>query len=64
MKKGTVGRGIAIPLFIIALSAFNFTRLQGSECIRAIHIVTLLTMGMAIGMLIMNVITFIKNKQA
>jgi hypothetical protein len=58
----TISRGLLIPAFIIILMSFNFMRLTGSECIRTIHVVTLLTMGAAIGMLIMNIVTLIRNK--
>jgi hypothetical protein len=56
-------RGILIPVVAIALMAGNFSRLKGSECIRAIHVVTLLVMGFALGVLVMNSITLYKNKQ-
>ena len=46
-----------IPIFVIALGIGNYSRLTGTENIRAIHIVTLVTIGMAIGVLLRNVIT-------
>ncbi|HMJ46369.1 MAG TPA: hypothetical protein VK498_03525 [Ferruginibacter sp.] len=55
-------KGILISLFVIALSIFNFSRLQGSECIRAIHIVTLLTAGAGIGVMIANIFRLIREK--
>lgn len=47
-------RGMAISAFVIIISFFNFERLTGSDCIRAIHVVTLLVCGMAIGIFLMN----------
>jgi hypothetical protein len=47
-------RGMAISVFVIIISFFNFERLKGSDCIRAIHVVTLLVCGMAIGIFLMN----------
>ena len=46
-----------IPILVIALGISNYSRLTGTENIRAIHIVTLLTIGMAIGVLLRNIIT-------
>ncbi len=52
-----------LPAFVIFLGISNYSRLSGTENIRAIHIVSLLTIGMAIGVLLVNVIThFAKNK--
>jgi glucose uptake protein GlcU len=54
-----------LPLFVITLGITNYTRLTGTENIRAIHIVTLLTIGMAIGVLIRNLLThFAKEKKS
>ena len=55
-------KGILICLFVIALSLWNFSRLTGSECIRTIHIVTLLTAGAGIGVLIVNLFMLIRGK--
>ncbi|MEP6673822.1 MAG: hypothetical protein ABJA78_01655 [Ferruginibacter sp.] len=59
----TIARGILIPLFIILLMIFNFMRIEGSDCVRTIHIVSLLAMGAAIGMLLMNIATLIRNRK-
>lgn len=55
-------RGIIIPLVAIVILATNLTFIENSECLRLIHIVTLLVMGIATGILGMNVITILKNK--
>ena len=55
-------RAIAISIFIIAITFFNFTRLKNSDCIRAIHIVNLLACGMAIGVFLTNLIGYVRNK--
>ena len=47
-------RGISISVLVIAISILNFSNLEHSDCIRPIHIVTLLVCGMGIGVLIMN----------
>ncbi len=62
MRQRTPLRAIAIAFFVAALSFWNFSRLTGSECIRAIHIVTLLTCGAAIGVILSNLILFLRNK--
>jgi len=55
-------RAMAISFFVLAISFFNFTRLTGSECIRAIHVVTLLVCGMAIGVFISNIFGMLRNR--
>lgn len=56
-------RSVAIASLVILLMGVNFSRLAGSDCIRAIHMVTLLTMGAAIGVLLVNIIMLIKNRK-
>lgn len=56
-------RGIAMPVIAILLMTINFTRLTNSECIRAIHVVTLLIIGFAAGVLVMNLMTIYKNNK-
>ncbi|HUR10150.1 MAG TPA: hypothetical protein VM012_02205 [Flavitalea sp.] len=55
-------RAFVIPVFVIILACLNYTRLTGTENIRAIHSVTLITLGMGLGILLMNVITYFRNK--
>ena len=62
MRQKSPLRGIAISVFVIVLMFWNFSRIQGGDCIRAIHIVTLLVCGAAIGVLLMNLIMLLKNK--
>ncbi|HEY9342859.1 MAG TPA: hypothetical protein VIQ23_14840 [Hanamia sp.] len=57
-------RAMAISFFVIAISFFNFTSLAGSECIRAIHVVTLLVCGVGIGVFLMNLFGFIREKRS
>jgi len=54
---------ILMPVFAILLMILNYQRLKGSECIRAIHIVTLLVLGAAIGVLLVNMVSLIKEKK-
>ncbi len=56
-------RSLGITVIVILLTTLNFSRLTGSECIRPIHIVTLITLGAAIGVLLMNIIMMIKNRK-
>ncbi len=62
MNKNT-RRGVLLPIFAISLMIMNMTRLKGSECIRPIHVVTLVVMGFALGVLVMNLITMYRNNQ-
>jgi hypothetical protein len=62
MKRNSPLRGIAISVFVIILMFWNFSRIQGSDCIRTIHVLTLLICGAAIGVLLMNVIMLLRNR--
>jgi len=62
MRRRSPLRGIAISIFVIILMFWNFSRIPGSDCVRAIHVVTLLACGAAIGALLMNVIMLIRNR--
>ncbi|MEP7255276.1 MAG: hypothetical protein ABI666_05840 [Ferruginibacter sp.] len=56
-------RSLVITAIAILLLTMNFSRLKGTECIRPIHIVTLVTLGAAIGVLLMNIMLLIKNRK-
>ena len=56
-------RAMGISFFVIAISFLNFTRLTGSECIRVIHVVTLLVCGMAIAIFMTNLFKLIREKR-
>lgn len=56
-------RPMALAVFVMALSFFNFSRLEGAENIRSIHIVTLLVCGMGIGIFIQNLAGYIRSKR-
>ena len=56
-------RKLIMPAFAIFLMTMSYFRLKGSECIRPIHIVTLLVLGAAIGVLLVNIVNVIKEKQ-
>jgi len=62
MRQRSPLKGMLLALFIIIISFWNFSRLTGSECIRTIHIVTLLTAGAGIGVLLVNFFMWIKLK--
>ncbi len=62
MKKD-YRRGIVIPILVIGLMIINFTRVQKSEGVRAIHIVILLAIGFALGVLVMNLMTVYQNNK-
>lgn len=62
MRQRSPLRGMAIAFFVIALSFWNFSRVTGSECIRTIHIVTLLTAGVGIGVFLTNFFLWIRTR--
>ena len=57
-------RALAIGLFVAVLSFGNFTRISGGECIRAIHIVTLITCGMGLGVALTGAIMLIRGRDS
>jgi hypothetical protein len=61
MNKNTL-RGILIPTFAVLLSAFNLMCIQKSDNVRPVNFLTILVMGFALGILVMNLITLYKNK--
>lgn len=64
MKQRSPLRGMAIAIFVIIISFYNFSRLTGSDCIRTIHVVTLLTCGAGIGIFLTNLFALMrKNEQ-
>lgn len=63
MRGRTPQRAIAIAFLIMALSFFNFSRIAGGECIRTIHIITLLTCGAAMGIILNNLFVLLRNKK-
>lgn len=63
MIRGKYTRGIFIAIFVIVITTFNFLNLEESECIRAIHVVTLLVCGAGIGLLLENVVKLIREKR-
>jgi len=64
MRQRTPERSMLFACVVIALSFWNFSRIQGCDCIRTIHIVTLLAAGIGIGVLITSIKAwFIKRQQ-
>ena len=55
-------RSMFISIFVILVSIANYSRLTGTENVRAIHIVTLLTCGMGIGIFLVTLFAWIRNR--
>ncbi len=62
MRKAPA-RAIAIGLFVALLSFGNFTRIPESEGVRTIHIVTLITCGVGLGISLMSAIIFMRKNR-
>ncbi len=56
-------RKLFMPVLAIFIMTMSYYRLTGSECIRPIHIVTLLVLGAAIGVLLVNIVNLIREKK-
>ncbi|MEP6615138.1 MAG: hypothetical protein ABJA57_01100 [Ginsengibacter sp.] len=62
MHKRSHLRSIAIAVFVIVMTVWNYSRISGGECIRAIHVVTLLTCGAAIGVALTNLFLLARSR--
>ena len=51
-----------LPVIVILLSLSNYLRLTNTDNIRAIIVVTLLAMGMGLGILLRNLIAYSRGK--
>lgn len=54
---------MAISIFIIAISFFNFTSLDGIENVKAIHVITLLVCGMGIGVFLTSLFGWLRERK-
>ncbi|HEY5123593.1 MAG TPA: hypothetical protein VIL99_06620 [Ignavibacteria bacterium] len=63
MESRKLKRNIIIAAIVIIITALNYSRLTGTENIRLIHELTLITMGMGIGVMIVNIMLYFKSKQ-
>ena len=63
MDSKQLKRSIFISILVACMSFQQFTRLNGIDNIRPIHIITLLTCGAGIGVFIVNVVLLIKNRK-
>lgn len=63
MDSKRLKRNLPISLIVISLSLGNYSRLSGTENIRAIHVVTLLTCGIGIGLFLSSLMMLIRNKK-
>ena len=59
--KNNNRRKLLLPTVVLIFMITGYSRLTGTEHIRSIHIVTLLVMGAAMGILLKNIITVIKE---
>ena len=60
--KRTPKRAAILSALVIALSIFNFSRIPGGECIRAIHVVTLIAIGLALGVFLTSILLLLKSR--
>lgn len=58
----TQKRSLVISSVLLAISTVNFSRLSGTECIRPIHMLSLLVMGACMGIILVNLVQRFKNK--
>jgi hypothetical protein len=57
-------RAMAIYFFVIVISFFYLEIFSGTDCIRPVHVVTLLVCGMGIGVFLQNLFGFLRNKRS
>ena len=63
MDSKKIKRSILVSLIVMCVSFQQFTRLAGIENIKAIHAVTLLACGTALGVFLVNLMLLIKNNK-
>ena len=63
MRRRSSARNLGIGLFVASISFFNYGRLAGCDCIRTIHVVTLLVCGMGLGLVLVSLIMLIRGKR-
>jgi hypothetical protein len=56
-------KSILIASLVLILSSSNFSRFHDLECLRPVHMLTLMTMGGAVVVIVQQLIQFYKNKQ-
>ena len=52
---------LLVPALAVLLFVYNYWHLSGTENIRAIHIVTLVGLGVAVGVLLRNTIIYFRE---
>ncbi|MBS1518345.1 MAG: hypothetical protein JSS91_09695 [Bacteroidetes bacterium] len=62
MDKKIRFKKFILPGFIVVLLIVNYSRLTGTENIRPIHIVSLIALGMGIGILLKNIVSYFQEK--
>lgn len=62
MRQRTPQRAMVFALIIAVFSFFNFERLTGCDCIRTLHILTLLTCGAGIGVFLSNLFIWLRSR--
>jgi ABC-type polysaccharide/polyol phosphate export permease len=63
MEKQQRFRAFIIPMLVIMLTVVNYSRLKGTENIQAIHIVSLIAIGIGIGLLLASVTTYFRKNR-
>lgn len=58
--KSQLRRRLGISIFVIALSIGTYSRLTGTENVRIVHILTLIGIGMGIGVFLTNLFAYIR----
>lgn len=62
MDKQKLFRTFALPLLAIIFAWTSFIKINGSENVRTIYIVTLIGVGIGIGVLLRNTIAYFTGK--
>ena len=63
MELQRLKRNIAIGVVVFCITLGNYFHLTGTESIRPITIVTLMTCGIAIGVILVNVGFYLKSRK-
>ncbi len=63
MDRKSRARKIILPAMLLILASASFSRIQNSDGVRTVHVVSLLATGMIMGILLQNLIGLIRERK-
>ncbi|MBL0127178.1 MAG: hypothetical protein IPP83_06890 [Flavobacteriales bacterium] len=63
MDRKTRVRKFVLPAILLILATGSFSRIQNSDGVRAIHVFSLIVIGMLLGILLQNLIGLLRDRK-